>query len=347
MKHLRRLLRYQESYVLLVIVLASVVITAVNPAYFTLRNLFQLLENYSFWGILAVGVLVVLVSGGIDISFTAVATVAEYIMAATMIAHGGNIVTAFLTAAAVGLVLGLINAVFIHFFRIPTIITTIATLNIYYGVLITITSGNILHSFPAWFNRFASLDLFTLSDARGTYGFSALVLIWLVVIVAAWLLLRRTKLGRGIYALGGSPEAARRVGFDILGMQMFIYGFMGLLGGIAGFVHGLEIGAAEPNSIVGHELDVIAMVVLGGASLFGGTGTLPGTLLGVALIAVLDNGLTLMRVSSYWHDLFVGLIILVSISFSAYRRRLGLRTVLLEQNRRGGGAAGEGKGESP
>lgn len=320
---IKQLLSRHETYVALAIVIFSIVITAINPAYLTLRNFLGLFQTYAFWGVLAVGVLVVLISGGIDISFTAIATVAEYVMATIMLRFGGDIFTSLLIAASIGIVLGLINAVFIHYFKIPTIITTIATLNVYYGVLIAITHGSILHSFPSWFNNFGNMLVFTIPGSHGgsPYGMSVLTAIWIAIIVIVWFILQHTRLGRAVYAIGGNAEAARRVGFNIVSIQMFVYGFMGLIGGIAGFMHGLMIGAAEPNSIYGHELDVIAMVVLGGANLAGGKGTITGTILGVVLIAIMGNGLTIMRVSSYWHNLIIGVIIVVSVSFSAYRGR--------------------------
>ena len=133
--------------------------------------------------------------------------------------------------------------------------------------------------------------------------------------------------------MGGSPTAARRVGFNIFRLQMFVYGFMGLTAGLAGIVQALLVQTVAPNSIVGKELDVLAAVVLGGASLAGGAGTLFGTFLGVALIAIMSNGLTLMRVSSFWYNVFIGLIIILSVSLSAYQRRARTRrTVLLEED---------------
>jgi simple sugar transport system permease protein len=330
---MKKWFRHHETYVLLVIVAFAVVITVVNPAFATLENLFDLLKSYSFIGIFAVGVTFVLISGGIDISFTAVATVAEYVMAVVIIKYGGNILVAFAIVVVVGMALGLINGTLIYFFNIPTIITTIATLNIYYGILTVLSGGRWIYALPTWFSSFADIRLFTLHNAGGIgYGLSIITAIWVLVIAAAVLILRYTKLGRGIYAMGGSPTAARRVGFNILRLQMFVYGFMGLTAGLAGIVQALLVQTVAPNSIVGKELDVLAAVVLGGASLAGGAGTLFGTFLGVALIAIMSNGLTLMRVSSFWYNVFIGLVIILSVSLSAYQRRTrSRRTVMLDE----------------
>ena len=329
---MKKWLKQHETYVLLVIIAFSAVITVINPAFLTLENMFDLLKSYSFIGIFAVGVTFVLISGGIDISFTAVATVAEYVMAVVIIRYGGNMFIAFLIVVVVGVALGLINGTLIYFFNIPTIITTIATLNIYYGVLTVLSGGKWIYALPPWFRSFADIRLLTLRNANGIgYGLSIITLIWIIVMAAAAVILRYTKLGRGIYAMGGSPTAARRVGFNIFRLQMFVYGFMGFTAGLAGIVQGLLVQTVAPNSIVGKELDVLAAVVLGGASLAGGAGTLFGTFLGVALIAIMSNGLTLMRVSSFWYNVFIGLVIILSVSLSAYQRRTrSRRAVVLE-----------------
>jgi len=329
---MKKLLTRHETYVFLVIILFSAIITSQNPSFLTLENLLDLSKSYSFLGILAIGVLFVLISGGIDISFTATATVGMYVMTVIIITYGGNMFVAFLIAGVVGIALGLINAVIIYYFNIHSIITTIATLNIYYGILIVLSGGKWIYALPPWFRDFADIKVLTLTNANGIeYGLSIITVIWLVVVMVAWFVLRYTLLGRGLYAMGGSPASAERVGFNIFRLQMFVYGFMGLMAGIAGVVQALLVQTVAPNSIVGKELDVIAAVVLGGASLFGGVGTMSGTLLGVALIAIMSNGLTMMRVPSFWYNVFIGLIIIISVSASAYQyRRKEKRTIVVE-----------------
>jgi simple sugar transport system permease protein len=320
---MKRLLNYHEFYVLIVLIALSAVITSINREFFTLENLFDLLKSYSFVGILAVGVLIVLVSGGIDISFTAMTSVAEYVMAIFIINVTGNIVVAFFIAIAVGVFLGAFNATLIHFLRIPTIITTIATLNIYYGLLSFFSGGKWIYSLPPWFRDFSVIQVMSLVNRSGNaYGLSIVTVIWVAIMLLALFVLRYTTLGRSIYAVGGSRVSAQRVGLNILRIQYFVYCFMGFLSGIAAVVHALLVMNVAPNALVGKELDVIAAVVLGGANLAGGAGTLFGTILGVTLVALLSNGITLMRVSSFWYNVFIGLIILVSVSMSAYQLRM-------------------------
>jgi simple sugar transport system permease protein len=319
---MKKLFSSYETFVFLAIVIIAAIITSVNPNFLTLENFLDLLKSYSFIGILAIGVLFVLISGGIDISFTATATVAMYIMAVIINQYGGNMFTAFLIASVVGIVLGMFNAIIIYFFKIHSIIATIATLNIYYGLLVVFSGGKWIYSLPTWFREFAQVRVFTMTNSTGgEYGLSIITVIWFAMLALAWVILRYTIIGRGIYALGGNPISAQRVGFSILRLQLFVYSFMGWLAGIAGVVLTLLVQSVAPNSIVGKELDVLAAVILGGASLMGGVGTLWGTLLGVILIATMNNGMTLMRIPAYWYDVFIGLIIVISVSASAYQHK--------------------------
>lgn len=128
-------------------------------------------------------------------------------------------------------------------------------------------------------------------------------------------------LGRQIYALGGDKNSAERVGFPVKKLQVFVYSFMGLMAGIAGVIQALLVQTVAPNSIVGKELDVIAAVVLGGASLSGGIGTVGGTVLGVVLIAIVKNGMTLVKISAVWSDVVIGLVILISVGFSSWQQK--------------------------
>jgi simple sugar transport system permease protein len=316
-----RFLKSTEFYLLMVIAGLSVILTVFTDDFFSLENLFDVLMSYSFLGIMAVGLLVVLISGGIDISFTATATVAQYVMATFIIRHGGGWWSAFLIPIAIGITLGALNAVLVHKLRVHSIIITIATLNVFYGVLIFVTKGKWIYSFPDWFAN--GFSLFQVSKADGTiYSLSLPIIVLLVVLGITGFLLNKTSVGRQIYAMGGNVDAAGRMGLHLFRIRLFVYSYMGMLAGTAAVVQAQLVQTVAPNAIVGKELDVVAAVVLGGASLAGGAGTLLGTVLGVTLIAVMQNGLTLMGVSSYWHKVVIGLVILVSVSITAYNRKL-------------------------
>jgi simple sugar transport system permease protein len=164
--------------------------------------------------------------------------------------------------------------------------------------------------------------------ARGTANLHPAIIITIAAIIITWLLLNYTMLGRGIYALGGSREAAERAGFNVTRIQYFIYGFVGLLSGIAGMTFGSLARQANPQDIVGTELNVIAAVVLGGAQLTGGYGTVLGTVLGVILVVIANSSLILIGVPTVWQRVVIGLIILVGTGIPAIQaRRAGKRTV--------------------
>ena len=315
-----RFLKSSEFYLFLVIAGLMALLTVFTEDFFSVENLFDVLMSYSFLGVMAVGLMVVLISGGIDISFTATATVAQYVMATILIRHGGGWWLAFLLPMAIGITLGAVNALLVYSLRVHSIIITIATLNIFYGLLIFLTGGKWIYNFPDWFARGLSLFAFTSSSGK-TYSFSLSIMVLVAAVAITGFILNKTAMGRQIYAMGGNPEAAKRMGFNLLRLHLFVYCYMGLLAGTAGLVQAQLVQTVAPNSIVGRELEVVAAVVLGGASLAGGAGTLLGTVLGVALIAIMSNGLTLMGISSYWHQVVIGLIILASVSITAFNRK--------------------------
>lgn len=314
-------LRHNEFYLFLVIFILGFLLTVFTEDFFSFENLFDVLLSYSFLGIMAMGLMVVLISGGIDISFTATATVSQYLMAVFIIEHGGGWSAAIIIPIFIGVALGTVNALLVYYLRVHSIIITIATLNIFYGLLIFFTRGKWIYNFPEWFSE--GVALFEVSAADGpTYSLSFAIMALLSVIVLTGFLLNRTSVGRQIYAMGSNPDAARRMGFHILRLHLCVYCYMGCLAGIAGLVQAQMVQTVAPNSIVGRELDVVAAVVLGGASLVGGAGTLLGTIMGVTLIAIMENGLTLLGVSAYWHKVIIGLIFIVSVSMTAYNRKL-------------------------
>lgn len=309
-----------EFFLFLIIVALIVFFAFSTENFFTLENLLDLLISYSFLGIMAAGMLVVLISGGIDLSFTAIATVAQYVMAIIIINYSGNLFSAFLVAGIIGIVLGGTNAFLIYYLKAPAMIITIATLNLFYGVTIFITRGRWIYNFPDWFNQ--SHNVFSFTAADGTYyGIPLPVILLVLVFILTYIILKYTILGRKIFAMGGNIEAARRAGFNILGLTIFVYSYIGFLSGIGSVGQVLILHSVQPNAIVGRELEVIAATVLGGASLAGGAGSVLGTAMGVALLAIVWNGLIIMGVSSYWHKLIIGLIIICSVGINAYNRK--------------------------
>jgi len=315
-----RFRRSHEFWLLIVILVLCAVLGLANGQFLTMQNLFDLLTSYAFVGILALGLLVVLIAGGIDISFTATASVAQYVALAVANAHGANWIGVCAMAIGIGGALGAINAILIQKLRIPSIIVSIATLNVFYGLLIFFTAGKYIYSLPDWFAT--GIFWFEFEWGKETsYGVNLQIFALVVCFLVTWMLLNRTNIGRQIYAMGGNADAARRLGFHVFGLNMLVYCYMGVMAGVASLVQAQLAQSVAPTVLVGKELDVVAAVVLGGASLMGGVGTVLGTFLGLALLAVLQNGLILLGVSSYWSPLFVGFVILISVSVTAWSQR--------------------------
>jgi simple sugar transport system permease protein len=284
----------------------AVFFSVMSPGFPSAGNLTTLLESYSVMAIMAAGLLVVLISGGIDISFAAIAAVTQYLVATILVQMGGNWVVAFALAAVFGCVLGAVNALLIYYLQALSVIVTISTMTFYFAILMFVTDGKSIYDLPDWFT--ASISPF---------GIPFPVIVAAIVLIATAFLLNRLSIGRQIYGLGGNLEGAKRMGSNILGLQCFVYGYSGLTAGIAGLVQAHRVEEVVPNALIGRELDVLAAVVLGGASLQGGIGTVSGAILGIVLLAIVQNGLTLLGVSSYSFGFVTGLIILISVSATA------------------------------
>jgi simple sugar transport system permease protein len=315
-----RLSQKHETWLLVVIVILAATLSVISPAFLTLRNAQDLITANAFTSILAAGLLLVLISGGIDISFTATATVAQYVAMTVANAHDVGWIGVIVIGSVIGIALGLVNAVLIHVFRVRSIIATLGTLNAFYGLLVFVTRGNYIYTLPDWFD--SGINFFEFRDVeQNYYSLNFQMIATVLVLSIAWFILRRMRLGRQIIAFGGNHEAAERVGLPIMRIQLFVYGWMGWCAGIASLVQAQLAQSIAPTVLVGRELDVLAAVVLGGASLAGGVGSVLGTVLGLTLVAILQNGLILAGVSSYWSDCATGLVILLAVSATARRLR--------------------------
>ena len=317
---LRRFGRTHEARLLIVMVLLFLLLSVVTKNFFSLQNAIDLLTSYAFSGMLAAGLLVVLVAGGLDISFTAVASIAQYLALTAAGRYEVGWLGLFAVALVTGMLLGVVNAVLVTELRIASIIVTIAMLNVYFSLLMFLSGGNPINTLPDWY--IDGLSWVVGSDAHGNPYILNMQMLGLVLsFVLTWALLNRTSVGRQLRALGGNPDAAKRVGFNVLRLNMVAYGYMGFCAGLASLVQAQVAGSVVPNALVGRELDVLAAVVLGGASLAGGNGTVLGTMLGLALLAMLQNGLILLGVSSFWTQCFTGLVFLGAVATISWERR--------------------------
>ena len=314
---LQHLFGRTEAALAMAIVITAVIFAISSPYFLTLPNLVDLIEAYSVTTILAAGVFVVLVSGGIDISFTATASAAQYLAAYLITRQGVPAVPALALAALLGIGLGSVNALLTYHLRIASIIVTIATASIYYALLIYFTNAEELYNLPDWWSNGVSFFRYETADGD-IVKITLPIVVMAGVLALTHFLMTRTRIGRQVYAIGGNAEAASRVGIDILRVQLFVYGYLGLLAAVAGFIQAGRVHQAVPTAMKGEELDVLAVAILGGASLVGGIGSTGGVILGVLFLAMLQNGLNLVGVSSYFFGVVIGLAILVSISMTGY-----------------------------
>lgn len=299
---------HEKMLLLVILVFVLLLSLATKGRFIQPDNIVDMLAGYAASGIMASGVLMILISGGLDMSFMAMATVSQYIMMSVAIQLGGNMLTTFLIGCAVGGVLGLLNAILVYNLNAPSIIITIATMNVFYGLLMWVSKGKWLYNFPDWFRGHSSLAI------RG-FPLAMLALVTLL----SWWILNRTHIGRRIFAVGGNMEAAKRVGINALTTLIFVYVYMGITSALGAGVQAYIVQSVAPNSLMGREMQVIAIVVLGGASLQGGKGSILGNVLGLLLFAIISNGLVLLGVSSYYHDLFIGAVVLASFCAALLR----------------------------
>ncbi|MFW5695099.1 MAG: ABC transporter permease [Alkalispirochaeta sp.] len=309
----RTLLRRHETYLVVLILVFSAAVANASPAFLTAGNLLSVLRGGAGLGILSVAFFVALIGGGIDISFPAIAISGQYIAIQTMLALNlDSIAVAFLISVTVGIVFGLINAFFITRFKIQAMIVTLGTSSLYHGALLEFVGTDSVNvgQMPTSITTFGRMAVMRFETPGGLQSVSIFVAILAAVVLVTWFILRHTMLGRGIYAIGGDMEGAKRAGFNVTRIQYFIFGYVGLLSGIMGIMHVALIRYAHPANIVDDTLlRVIAAVILGGTSITGGRGTLTGTMLGVLLIVLLDRHLIMLGVPPAWTEFFVGVVI--------------------------------------
>ncbi|MCD8138873.1 MAG: ABC transporter permease [Planctomycetaceae bacterium] len=302
------------AYLALVMILIAVFFSLTTGTFATWNNFFNMVESYSVTGIFAMGLLVVLVTGGIDISFLATASVVQYVTVKICLALGASdyAIVGILIAMAIGVAISMLNGMLIFHLNIVSIIVTISMQSILFGLLMYASSGRSIYTLPDWMYTYGGSAIL-LAIGGDTIPVSIAPFVMVVMALFTWFLLNKTTTGRQLYAMGGNAEAARRLGIRLGALHLFAYGFMGLMAAVGGITQVLRVEEVVPNALVGRELDVLAAAVLGGGSFAGGRGSVIGTILGVFLIGLLKNGLNLFGVSSYFSDVIVGPVIVIAL----------------------------------
>ncbi|MBU2326538.1 MAG: ribose ABC transporter permease [Alphaproteobacteria bacterium] len=288
-----------------------VVTLSFSSEYFwTVGNVFNIGKQASINLIIALGMTVVIISAGIDLSVGSLLALTISVTAVLGIANEMNIVLAAVIAIVLTVAAGTLNGVIIQYGKVPAFIATLGTMGVARGVVLLISSGNPSMSFPSAF--------LWIADGK-ILGIPFPILLSLVMVIATVILLKYTRLGREIYAIGGNEEAARLSGINIPFVRIVTYSLSGFCCAIAGIVFAARVGAAPPSAGVGYELNAIAAVIIGGTSLSGGRGNVMGTVVGAFLMAVISNGLNIIDVDPYWQGIVIGTIIVFAVMMSNLR----------------------------
>jgi inositol transport system permease protein len=315
----------QKFGVFLFLILLIIFFTSQNPRFLSIRNLFNILTDVSIYGIMAVGMTLVILTAGVDLSVGAILALCAMCGAAVIKGTGDtrsetpdphkfwglSWLIALLICVGLGTVVGFIQGKVSTKFRIPPFIVTLGGMTVWRGATLLIGAGSPISGFDADYSWWGS----------GSFlGVPVPVLVFLVVAVVGYVALRYTPYGRYVYAVGGNPEAARLTGLRVDRILTSVFAIMGLLAGLAGFIQSARLSSAEATAGLGFELTVIASVVIGGTSLMGGIGGIAGTVVGTLLIGVLLNGLVIMNVNPYYQQIIIGVIIVLAVGFDTYAK---------------------------
>lgn len=329
-----RAMNPMERLLSIVIVVYIAFVSIRNPLFFGPQALFDIMSTGAGLMILALGALIVLISGGIDVSFAAIAVVASYTAARlSMVLEIDNLFFILAVAIAVGAALGSINAVLVHVYRLPTLIVTLATASVFHG-LMAITLG--MKTFtqtdvPQSMIDFGRWYIWTIENEDGSrITLSGFVVITVGVMALTWFLLYRTRIGRSVFAVGSNEESASRIGINIFATRLFIYSYVGMLSALMGVMYWSRLYYINPDILYGFiELSIIAAVVIGGAKLTGGEGTILGALLGLIVYQLFTNTLVYLGLSPSWSQLFFGSVLIGMLMVIYYRQRQANKKALV------------------
>lgn len=284
-----------------------------TDTFLSARNFLNVMDQITVIGVMAIGMTFVILIGGIDLSVGSVLALSAMVMGYLGNQLGLPFGIAIVIALIVSGLCGTIAGVMVTRLNMPPFIATLAMMSITRGIASIITDGEQIVGFPGWFSDLAII--------RHGGVISATVAVMLVLTAIAWVFLKFRPAGRALYAIGGSKEVARLAGVRVEGATIWVYTVCALLAGLAGVILSARLDSAQPSSGLGYELDTIAAVVIGGASLSGGVGGIAGTAVGVLIIGFLRNGLNLLHVSPFVQQVIIGLVIALAVAGDSIRAR--------------------------
>ncbi|MFZ3584298.1 ABC transporter permease [Loktanella sp. DJP18] len=316
--------RHPESASLLLLLVICSAVAIINPAFLQASSLIDMGRASVVTGLFALGVFTVLAAGGIDVSFPAIGAVAMYGVSKLVldVVPDMSMALIIVLSVAIGTLLGAINGLLVHGLRAPALIVTIGTQYLYRGILLVFVGTVWLMELPAQMVAFGKWSMIDVTASSGvTVSLPVYFLSLPIAAVLTWYVFNRTLMGRAIFATGGNAEVASRLGYNQRTVQVFAFSFAGALAGMAGVIQASANRMANPFDFAGTEIAVIAAVILGGARITGGTGSVLGTVIGVLLVTVVNNVLVLVGIPSTWQRVVVGAFILMAAAFFVLRDR--------------------------
>ena len=297
-----------QNGLIVVFLLIIIILSLAAPRFLNIKNLINILRQVSINGVLAIGQTFVILLGGIDLSVGSGVALAG-VLAADM--HKYNPVLVFVVPLLVGSFAGFVNGAVVTKFKVPAFVITLGMMTILRGVTFLYTNGQSIYNLPAWFKNLGQGDL---------VGVPIPIIVLVLMTIVGYVILQHTRFGRYVYAIGGNEEGARLSGVRTKSIMLWCYVFCGFCTALAGVVLSARLNAGEPVAGEGYELDAIAAVVIGGTSLAGGQGTVIGSIIGALVIGVINNGLNLLNVSSYWQMVAKGCIIVLAVIIDQYKQ---------------------------
>ena len=308
-------MRFRQFGLVLIIIVLSVIFQLQNANYFTVENLHDMLKNAAILGILSIGMMMVIITRGIDLSIGATLALSGMTTAITVANHPAlPAIGAIGIGVGVGLACGLIIGFLVAKVHILPIIATLGMMNVYRGLTYIISNG-------AWISANQMSASFKAISTGNLLGVSTLIWIAVVMFAIAYYFLEHTRTGRKIYAVGSNPESAKISGINCSRTYMLVYTIMGALAGLAGVLWVSKFASAQGDTAVAYEMDVIAACVLGGVSIAGGSGKVSGIILGTLLFGIINNALPLVDISAFWEDALQGLIIIIAVLLNVFVKR--------------------------
>ncbi len=289
------------------LILFSIIISIINPRFLTISNLLNVFRQTSINSIIAAGMTFVILTGGIDLSVGSTLAISGAI-AASMIAGGFNTIIVVIVALAIGGLIGAFNGFVISKGKVQPFIATLAAMTLVRGYTLVYTQGK-----PISTGYEKNAEVFAKIGEGYLFGIPIPIYLMIAVFALSFYVLKYTRLGRYIFALGGNEEATFLSGINTNKIKIYVYTISGIFAALAGIIITSRLSSAQPQAGSGYELDAIAAVVLGGTSLAGGSGGVIGTIVGALIIGILNNALNLMNVSSYYQLLAKGLVILIAV----------------------------------